>query len=152
VSRDARAAAAEAAADAYPRIVATLIRVTGDWTLAEDSAQEALAGALERWPVDGVPANPGGWLMTAARNRALDVLRRATVERRKLAELAALAVTAAVGAIAASPAAAATTGGARRARAVGSATGQLRKGCPEPGRDCLEKKRRGKKFPLLSLC
>ena len=91
----ARAAAAEAAADAYPRIVAALIRVTGDWTLAEDSAQEALAAALARWPRDGVPANPGGWLMTVARNRAVDVLRRATVERRKLAELAALAVPAA---------------------------------------------------------
>jgi RNA polymerase sigma-70 factor (ECF subfamily) len=70
--------------------VATLIRVTGDWTLAEDCAQEALAAALEKWPVDGIPANPGGWLMTVARNRALDVLRRASVERRKLQELAVL--------------------------------------------------------------
>jgi RNA polymerase sigma-70 factor (ECF subfamily) len=95
VTDAARAAAAEAAADAYPRIVAALIRVTGDWTLAEDSAQEALATALDRWPRDGVPANPGGWLMTVARNRAVDALRRTTVEHRKLAELAALAVTAA---------------------------------------------------------
>ena len=79
------------AAEAYPRIVAALIRVTGDWTLAEDCAQEALAPPLERWPRDGVPANPGGWLMTVARNRAIDVLRRATVERRKLRELAVLA-------------------------------------------------------------
>ncbi len=70
-------AVAAAAADSYARIVATLIRVTGDWTLAEDCAQEALTLALERWPEDGVPANPGGWLMTVARNRALDVLRRA---------------------------------------------------------------------------
>ncbi len=77
--------------DSYGRIVATLIRVTGDWTLAEDCAQEALAAALERWPADGVPANPGGWLMTVARNRAVDVLRRATVERRKLQEIAVLA-------------------------------------------------------------
>jgi RNA polymerase sigma-70 factor, ECF subfamily len=77
--------------DSYGRIVATLIRVTGDWTLAEDCAQEALAAALERWPADGVPANPGGWLMTVARNRAVDVLRRATVERRKLHEIAVLA-------------------------------------------------------------
>jgi RNA polymerase sigma-70 factor (ECF subfamily) len=99
VTGSARAAAAEAAAatavNAYPRIVSTLIRVTGDWTLAEDCAQEALALALARWPDDGVPANPGGWLMTVARNRALDVLRRATVERRKLRELAMLALTAA---------------------------------------------------------
>ncbi|MGC1212861.1 MAG: sigma-70 family RNA polymerase sigma factor, partial [Micromonospora sp.] len=84
---DAAQAVATAGAESYPRIVATLIRVTGDWTLAEDCAQEALASALERWPRDGVPANPGGWLMTAARNRAVDVLRRATVERRKLRDL-----------------------------------------------------------------
>lgn len=83
-------AVAAACADSYARIVAALIRVTGDWTLAEDCAQEALALALERWPGDGVPANPGGWLMTVARNRALDVLRRASVERRKLHELALL--------------------------------------------------------------
>ncbi|MBY8875620.1 sigma-70 family RNA polymerase sigma factor [Micromonospora sp. PLK6-60] len=89
----AGAAVAAAGVEAYPRIVATLIRVTGDWTLAEDCAQEALATALERWPRDGVPANPGGWLMTVARNRALDVLRRASVERRKLRELAVLALT-----------------------------------------------------------
>jgi RNA polymerase sigma-70 factor, ECF subfamily len=82
------AAVAAAGADSYPRIVAALIRVTGDWTLAEDCAQEAMALALERWPVSGVPDNPGGWLMTVARNRAIDVLRRASVERRKLRELA----------------------------------------------------------------
>ncbi|MEU7908645.1 sigma-70 family RNA polymerase sigma factor [Actinoplanes sp. NPDC049118] len=83
-------AVAEAGAESRPRIVAALIRITGDWTLAEDCAQEALTLALERWPRDGVPANPGGWLMTVARNRAIDVLRRATVERRKLEELAML--------------------------------------------------------------
>ncbi|MFC4039421.1 RNA polymerase sigma factor [Dactylosporangium siamense] len=87
-------AAAPAAAEAYPRIVATLIRVTGDWNLAEDSAQDALAAALERWPRDGVPDNPGGWLMTVARNRAVDVLRRSQVEQRKLRDLAVLALTA----------------------------------------------------------
>lgn len=87
---DARDAVAAAGAESYARIVAALIRVTGDWTLAEDCAQEALTLALERWPADGVPANPGGWLMTVARNRAIDVLRRATVERRKLLELALL--------------------------------------------------------------
>ena len=92
---EAARVAAAAAAEAYQRIVATLIRVTGDWTLAEDCAQEALAAALARWPTDGVPANPAGWLMTVARNRALDVLRRASTERRKLRELAVLAFTAA---------------------------------------------------------
>src|SRR4051812_3566281 len=84
------AAAVNAAWDSYARIVASLIRVTGDWTLAEDCAQEALAAALERWPRDGVPGNPGGWLMTVARNRALDVLRRTAVEARKLKEVAML--------------------------------------------------------------
>ncbi|WP_433113976.1 RNA polymerase sigma factor [Micromonospora sp. CA-246542] len=92
-SAAAARAVAAAGVDAYPRIVATLIRLTGDWALAEDCAQESLAVALERWPGDGVPVNPGGWLMTVARNRALDVLRRATVERRKLHDLALLAPT-----------------------------------------------------------
>ncbi len=73
--------------DSYGRIVATLIRVTGDWDLAEDCAQEAMAAALERWPRDGVPGNPGGWLLTVARNRAIDVLRRAAVEKTKLQEV-----------------------------------------------------------------
>jgi len=86
-------AAATAAEQSYARIVAALIRVTGDWTLAEDSAQEALARAVQRWPEDGVPANPTGWLMTVARNRAIDALRRASVEQRKLRELAMLALT-----------------------------------------------------------
>jgi len=93
--RRAVTAQAAAAADAYPRIVAALIRITGDWTLAEDCAQDALAVALERWPAEGVPSNPAGWLMTVARNRALDVLRRACVERAKLRELAVLALPAA---------------------------------------------------------
>ena len=83
-------AVAAAGRDSYGRIVATLIRVTGDWTLAEDCAQEALAAALVRWPRDGVPGNPGGWLLTVARNRAVDVLRRAAVETRKLQEVAML--------------------------------------------------------------
>jgi len=76
--------------ESYARIVASLIRVTGDWTLAEDCAQEAMAAALERWPRDGVPGNPGGWLRTVARNRAIDVLRRAAVEKTKLQEVAML--------------------------------------------------------------
>ncbi|MEV6487283.1 sigma-70 family RNA polymerase sigma factor [Actinoplanes sp. NPDC051633] len=83
-------AVAAAARESYGRIVATLIRVTGDWEMAEDCAQEALAAALEKWPATGVPANPGGWLMTVARNRAIDMLRRITVEQRKLREIAAL--------------------------------------------------------------
>jgi RNA polymerase sigma-70 factor (ECF subfamily) len=58
------------------RIVATLTRLLGDIDLAEDAVQEALATALERWPRDGVPDRPGAWLMTTARNKALDHLRR----------------------------------------------------------------------------
>ncbi|MBU2667440.1 sigma-70 family RNA polymerase sigma factor [Actinoplanes bogorensis] len=81
-------AVARAHEEHWGRLVATLIRVTGDWTLAEDCAQDALAVALERWPRDGVPDNPGGWLMTVARNRAIDVMRRAAVEERKLREAA----------------------------------------------------------------
>ena len=71
-------------------IVATLIRVTGDWDLAEECAQDAFARALERWPRDGVPRNPGAWLTTTARNRALDRLRRARRGAAKLREVAVL--------------------------------------------------------------
>jgi RNA polymerase sigma-70 factor (ECF subfamily) len=58
-------------------VVATLIRRTGDWDLAEECAQDAFAEALRRWPVDGVPRRPGAWLTTVAGNRALDRVRRA---------------------------------------------------------------------------
>lgn len=58
------------------RILATLIRYTGDFHLAEDALQEATVVALERWSDDDLPSNPGGWLMTTARNKALDRLRR----------------------------------------------------------------------------
>jgi len=70
--------------------VATLIRVTGDWDLAEESAQDAFAQALESWRRDGVPRNPGAWLTTTARNRALDRLRRATTGAAKVQEAAVL--------------------------------------------------------------
>jgi RNA polymerase sigma-70 factor (ECF subfamily) len=58
------------------RCTATLIRVLGDIDLAEDSVAEAFAIAAEQWPVRGVPPNPGGWITTTARNRAIDRLRR----------------------------------------------------------------------------
>jgi RNA polymerase sigma-70 factor, ECF subfamily len=58
------------------RAVATLVRVFGDIDLAEDAVQEAFAVAVERWPSDGLPPNPGGWIVTTARNKALDRLRR----------------------------------------------------------------------------
>ena len=65
------------------RAVATLIRVLGDFELAEEAVQEAFAIALERWPVDGVPDNPGAWITTTARNRAIDRLRREQRGREK---------------------------------------------------------------------
>ncbi len=58
------------------RAVATLARVFGDIDLAEEAVQEAFAVATERWPVTGLPPNPGGWIVTTARNKALDRLRR----------------------------------------------------------------------------
>jgi RNA polymerase sigma-70 factor (ECF subfamily) len=58
------------------RCTATLIRVLGDVDLAEDAVAEAFAIAAERWPRDGMPPNPGGWITTTARNRAIDRLRR----------------------------------------------------------------------------
>ncbi|MEV0069454.1 RNA polymerase sigma factor [Amycolatopsis sp. NPDC050768] len=75
------------------RVVATLIRLTGDWDLAEECVQEALARALERWPRDGVPRRPAAWLTTTARNHALTRLKRSTTEAAKLREVAALAPT-----------------------------------------------------------
>jgi RNA polymerase sigma-70 factor, ECF subfamily len=66
------------------RIVASLIAMTGDWDLAEECAQDAFARALQVWDRDGVPARPGAWLTTAARNRAVDVLRRRANETVKL--------------------------------------------------------------------
>ena len=73
----------------WGRVVATLIRTTGDWDLAEECAQDAFAQALARWPGDGVPHRPGAWIVTAARNRAVDKLRRRNVESAKLRQLAA---------------------------------------------------------------
>ncbi|WIX79433.1 RNA polymerase sigma factor [Amycolatopsis carbonis] len=75
------------------RVVATLIRLTGDWDLAEECVQEALARALERWPRDGVPRRPAAWLTTTARNHALTRLKRSTTEAAKLREVATLAPT-----------------------------------------------------------
>ncbi len=69
------------------RLVGALTRMTRDLDLAEDLAQDALVSALERWPSDGVPNNPGAWLMTTAKRRAIDGFRRADALRRKTDEL-----------------------------------------------------------------
>ncbi|OZM83786.1 RNA polymerase sigma factor [Pseudonocardia sp. MH-G8] len=87
---DVDAAVAEAFRGEWGRVVATLIRMTGDWDLAEESAQDAVAQALARWPRDGVPRNPGAWLTTTARNAALNRLKRRATEAAKLREVAAM--------------------------------------------------------------
>ena len=70
-----------------PKVIAGLARIVRDIGLAEDLAQDALVAALEQWPSDGVPRNPGAWLMAAAKNRAVDQLRRKTLLERKHQEL-----------------------------------------------------------------
>ena len=70
------------------RSVATLIRIFGDIDLAEDAVQEAFTFALRKWPAEGLPPNPGGWITTTARNRAIDHLRRETRGRELLARAA----------------------------------------------------------------
>ena len=90
VTTDALDASSDAAHDAVDRLfreeqgraVATLIRVTGDFDLAEEAVQDAFISALETWPQRGIPDNPGAWITTTARNRAIDRLRR----RRRLTE------------------------------------------------------------------
>jgi RNA polymerase sigma-70 factor, ECF subfamily len=71
----------------WARIVAGLIRRTGDWALAEDATQDAFAAAFERWPSDGIPDRPAAWLTTTARNKAVDRLRSAQAERSRLDRL-----------------------------------------------------------------
>jgi RNA polymerase sigma-70 factor, ECF subfamily len=73
------------------RSLAALIGVFGDIDLAEDAVQEAFAVALGRWPCDGLPPNPGGWITTTARNHAIDRLRRQSRGRELLSEVAVLA-------------------------------------------------------------
>jgi len=89
----AQAAVADAFRSDWGRVVAYLIRVTGNWDLAEECAQDAFERALERWPRDGVPSSPAAWLKTTARNRALDRLRRSTVGEAKLKDLTMLSTS-----------------------------------------------------------
>jgi RNA polymerase sigma-70 factor (ECF subfamily) len=77
---DVRAAIGEAHHEEWARVVAALTRRFGDLDIAEEAAAEAFAAAVERWPADGVPPNPGGWLTTTARRKAIDRMRR---ERRR---------------------------------------------------------------------
>src|SRR4029079_2521078 len=77
-------------AEEWPRCVAILTRVLGDLERAEDAVQEQFTTALERCPRTGVPENPGAWIVTAARNRAIDRIRRDHVLADKTALLARL--------------------------------------------------------------
>lgn len=73
--------------DQAGRVLATLIRLLGDFDLAEEATQDAFAAAVERWPEQGIPANPRAWLVSAGRFRAIDRLRRVTWLERKSLEL-----------------------------------------------------------------
>ena len=86
-SEPARRAAEAAWRIEWPRLVAGLTRMVGDIDAAEDLAQDALVAALEQWPRDGVPPNPGAWLMLTAKHRAIDRRRRDVTFRRKLSVL-----------------------------------------------------------------
>ena len=74
----------------WGRVVATVIRRTGEWDLAEEAVQDAFALALERWRRDGIPDRPGAWLTTTATNRVIDSLRRADRGTEKLREVASM--------------------------------------------------------------
>ena len=69
------------------KLVGALMRILGNFEVAEEVVQDALLMALERWPIEGIPERPGAWLMTVARNRALDQLRREARYREKLVAL-----------------------------------------------------------------
>jgi RNA polymerase sigma-70 factor (ECF subfamily) len=70
----------------YGRAVSVLVRVFGDIDVAEEAVQDAFATAVQRWPVDGVPPSPAGWIITTARNRAIDRLRRESTRTDRHAE------------------------------------------------------------------
>lgn len=79
--------------EVFGQAVATLVRIFGDITLAEDAVQEAFLMASRRWPSDGIPPNPAGWIVTTARNRAIDELRRSTRGRELHEQLGTVAAT-----------------------------------------------------------
>ena len=79
--------------EVYGQAVATLVRVFGDITLAEDAVQDAFVVASDRWRRDGIPANPAGWIVTTARNRAVDELRRSARGRELHEQVGAVATT-----------------------------------------------------------
>jgi RNA polymerase sigma-70 factor (ECF subfamily) len=84
---DARAAAESVYREEAGRIIATLIRLSGSFDLAEEALQEALASALETWPDRGIPENPPAWITSAAQRKLIDVVRREATRRNKSAAL-----------------------------------------------------------------
>ena len=74
--------------DAHGQAVATLARIFNDLSLAEDAVQDAFATAIDRWPREGIPANPAGWIVTTARNRAVDTVRRVARGRELYTQIA----------------------------------------------------------------
>src|SRR5919202_6585298 len=72
--------------EAYGRAVATLVGLLGDIDAAEEAVQDAFTTALARWPADGVPPSPAGWIVTTARNRAIDRLRRESTRAARQAQ------------------------------------------------------------------
>jgi RNA polymerase sigma-70 factor, ECF subfamily len=88
VNGDAGRAIEAAFVEEWGRIVAGLIRRTGDWDVAEECAQQAFAEAARRWPREGIPRQPGAWLTTVARNRAIDRARHLRMRETRLREAA----------------------------------------------------------------
>src|ERR1700734_2144591 len=89
---DDRVARTQGAIDAVwrmesARVIAGLARIVRDVGVAEELAQDALVAALKQWPLEGVPRNPGAWLMAAAKHRAIDHLRRNKLLERKHGEI-----------------------------------------------------------------
>jgi RNA polymerase sigma-70 factor (ECF subfamily) len=87
VSEASHAELARAVREHAGRLAASLVDLIGDFSTAEDLVQDAVVAALRRWPDDGIPDRPDAWLFTVARRRGLDVLRRESNYRRKLAQL-----------------------------------------------------------------
>ena len=73
------------------RAIATLVRRFGDIDLAEEAVQEAFVEAVRRWPAEGIPPSPAGWVITTARNRAIDRLRRESTRDQRAPEAMAIA-------------------------------------------------------------
>jgi RNA polymerase sigma-70 factor, ECF subfamily len=88
----ARQGIEQAFREQYGKAVATLVRFLGDIGLAEEAVQDAFATAVDRWPTSGVPASPAGWIVTTARNKAIDRLRREATRPGRQAQAALLAV------------------------------------------------------------